>query len=781
MTEQRKIVFGKRVANERLPEWANSGVVIIEWLRQQGLWEKATDRLRIQREGGYAGIDALVFFIYYFASGLRLGVKEFSDHAREFHKQLAAVGQRQRLPTQASISRILAAADTACACEFGSWLLQTAPGVTEVLRHPSVLTRDGVGEGWHVFDWDPTVTTLRHRALPVFDGMPEGRRRSEALAKPGYPGRKRGDVQFSRATLQHAGSGLWLGIEMSPGNGTLRGAFQSALRQVVAACEQAEVPMNRTILRADGAAGNVPFITACAETGVRYITRLAHYRVFQNKSIVEHLNDAVWFDVPSSGSGPTRQAADLGRVVLEPAPNSLQADGTVFEPIETRVVVSRFPRAEDGRGAGVILDGWQYELYGTDLSPTAWSEIEIVAGYYGRTGQENRFFQEDRELGLDRIFSYHLPGQQLATLIGLFVWNFFICRGMDLANPTQNLPEQKDEHSMSATEMPQLPIPNESIIPDGAAANCTATANAELSDTADSVSDPIKPALQNTVVEKLSNATVNDASHNPTDIAELSSDALRSASSTDSPNTTRGKLVKTLDAVDWASVLKAHKDWSWFADNGSLRCPAKALLPLVRIEQTKGSPIRVRFQANLGTCDSCKSRGDCINSDNPIFRKEVRLPIPAPHAELLRSMWLSLAKPPQPRPPRRNRTKPRPIRRIKPPLKWQPLKPPLERPKLAVAPPVLLPAELRKISRMSTRCIEAHVLVDLGPVYSRPSPVLAFSSAERQKRRLTWHERICWNELPEETRVEIRLLGAGDLQRLLAATTDHAAELVKSA
>ena len=79
-----------------------------------------------------------------------------------------------------------------------------------------------------------------------------------------------------------------------------------------------------------------------------------------------------------------------------------------------------------------VLDGWQYELYSTDLPAETWPEREIVAGYYGRTGQENRFHQEDQELGLDRIFSYHLPGQQLATLVGLFVWNHYVCRGMDL-------------------------------------------------------------------------------------------------------------------------------------------------------------------------------------------------------------------------------------------------------------------------------------------------------------------------------------------------------------
>ena len=456
MAERRRVVFGKRVPSNRLPDWASTGVVILEWLRRQGLLQEVTDGLKIQREGGYAGIDAFVFLTYYFTSGLDMGIKEFSEQAREHHKQLAAIGERKRLPTQSSMSRILAAVEAERAQEFGSWLLRDAADIAPVLQHPSVLTRDALGEGWHVFDWDPTVTALRHRALPVFDDTPDARRRSESLAEPGYPGRKRGDVQFSRATLQHAGSGLWLGIEMAPGNGALRDAFHSAIQQVVTTCEHAEVPRSRAILRADGAAGNVPFITACVEASVPYITRLAHYQLLEDQNVIEHLNEAAWFDVPSSGSGPKRQAADLGRVMLEPAQNTLQADGSLYKPIETRVLVSRFPSPENGRGAGVVLDGWQYELYGTDLSPESWPEVEVVAGYYGRNGQENRFLQEDRELGLDRIFSYHLPGQQLATLVGLFIWNFYICRGMDLASPPVDLPEQQVIQTTPAAEKPLL-------------------------------------------------------------------------------------------------------------------------------------------------------------------------------------------------------------------------------------------------------------------------------------------------------------------------------------
>ena len=148
MAERRQIVLGDRASSDRLPEWASMGVVIIEWLRARGLWAEAADRLKIQREGGYAGIDALVFLTYYFTSGLSLGVKEFSERARGHHTRLAAIGGRHRLPTQASMSRILASVEVNHAQEFGDWLLRETPGIAAVLQHPSVLTRDAVGEGW---------------------------------------------------------------------------------------------------------------------------------------------------------------------------------------------------------------------------------------------------------------------------------------------------------------------------------------------------------------------------------------------------------------------------------------------------------------------------------------------------------------------------------------------------------------------------------------------------------------------------------------------------------
>jgi hypothetical protein len=62
-------------------------------------------------------------------------------------------------------------------------LLHTVADVDTVLRHPAVQSYDALGEGWHVFDVDPTVSALRHRALPESDELPDPVRRRRSWGR----------------------------------------------------------------------------------------------------------------------------------------------------------------------------------------------------------------------------------------------------------------------------------------------------------------------------------------------------------------------------------------------------------------------------------------------------------------------------------------------------------------------------------------------------------------------------------------------------------------------
>ncbi len=767
MPEGRRVVFTGDVDSDRLPDWASEGTILIEWLQQQGLWEKAGERLQVQREGGYCGWDGLLFLIYFFTCGLRVGFKEFGERARPHRKQLAAVGGRKTLPSPSSMSRLLSAVRDEDTRAFGPWLLLEAPDVAHVLQHPSVLTRDAQGNGWHVFDWDPTITALRHRALPVGEDLPDARRRSAETAQPGYPGRKRGDVQFSRATLQHAGSGLWLGIELAPGNGHVREAFESAIPLVVSACDKAGSAPDRAVIRCDGVAGNVPFMTACHEGRVHYITRFARYGLLEQQEVINRLRQASWYDVPDSGSGPRRQAAELGSLMLEPGENTRRSGGGTYDAIPVRIVVSRFETDEE-RGAGVTVNGWHYELYATDLDPSAWPSYHLVTGYYGRNAQENRFAQEDREFGLDRIFSYDLPGQELATLVALLVWNFHIARGMELADPPHELPEQ---HLIVPTPIPpasdaETAESSEAVVeaPDTPSRD-PASASEALSESEAEQCPADKPVQTKTVPS--ADATGSRSSVYTARVKHPGKPAATEPAKSANEPSLENALAVAIDQLQWSTILSDKPTWSWDAQAIGLRCPAENILPLLRVEHVRGRKPRLRFQAGWGVCDNCSLRETCLSSTDPSYRKDIRLFIPDEHSENIQRLWESHRRQrpavPRGRPSKDNvrRAHNALVSSLRRPTKLIEWHPPLTIASgttyLGLAFPILLPAALRRQSRSLAHSTEITVELTTPPELPAPPRVFALTDGERQHRRLTWTQRRQWNALPDGAGVTIRI------------------------
>ena len=435
-------VTWKKADRERISESLGEGAALALDLGNRGVLEQIGERFRIRREGGYCGFDVVLFLLLYFATGVDEGIRKFWDTVRSCKRKVAALAGRKQLASPASVSRALSAVETDLLRPAAEWLLWEGAGIDEVLRHPAVQTYDARGEGWHVFDFDPTVTTLRHRALPEDEDLPAARRRSARTAAPGYPGRKRGDVQFRRGTVQHAGSSAWLQAMLSPGSGDGRTELAAALAVVVRTCERLEHPLDHALLRMDGGFGWVPYLAACRAHGIPCLTRLTRLEMFEQPEVLRRLREGVWPLVPDSLSGPRRSALDLGLVTLPPGRDTHQEDGTPYAPVTVRVVVSRYPRADKAEH-GRLIDGWQYEMFVVDVPADALPAPEAVAMYFGRSGQENRFAQEDREAGLDRIFSYHLPGQEFAVVVGLWVWNLRLVRGFELAPPPVVRPAQE--------------------------------------------------------------------------------------------------------------------------------------------------------------------------------------------------------------------------------------------------------------------------------------------------------------------------------------------------
>jgi hypothetical protein len=418
----------------QIPEVLVEGAIVLTDLEARGLVDEAEKRLTIRRQGGYPAVDIFVAIFLFLVWKGHEGFKSFWPLARPHQEGLAGAAGRKKLASPSALSRALGAVEVDLLREQAGWLLTEAPDVDGVLRHPSVLTYDAHGDGWHAFDLDPTVRTLRHRALPVDDDYPEAKRRSEEMGVPGYSGRKRGDIQFRRTDVQHAGAGLWVHAHLHRGNGDGVLDFEPALDSIVALLDRLGWPRNRSFVRMDGEHGSVPYFTACRDRHLPFITRLNRQNLLDDPDVLGLMRTATWYQVPDSLCGPTRAAADLGVLTVHPDSKTRRPDGSRYEPISVRVVACIFPRKSKAK-RGRLLDGRQVELFAVDLPADAWPAPEAIAAYFGRSGDENRFAQEDREVGLDRILSYHLPGQEFATLVGLFVLNYRTARGFELEPP----------------------------------------------------------------------------------------------------------------------------------------------------------------------------------------------------------------------------------------------------------------------------------------------------------------------------------------------------------
>ena len=431
---------------DRIPDALTEGAALLMDLRGRDIVDSLGELVLIRRQGGFCGLDVWLFLLVYFSAGIGRSVKSFWEKlVRDHVKRLAALAGRRRFPSPASMTRALGAVEPELLRTSSSELLRVMAPPDDLLRHPAVKTYDAQGHGWHLFDLDPTAKTLRHRGLPVDDDLPEPRRRSADTGARGHSGRKRGDIQFRRTTVQHAGSGLWTHGHLSPGNGEGMPDFERALDSIVEFSERLGHPLDRTLTRMDGEYGHLPWYAACRERGLPFITRLNRAKLYEAPEVLSRLRSATWYEVPDSRSGPRRGAADLGVLTVRPGRATRRPDGSRYEPIEVRVVASRFPKA--GRANhGRIVDGWQVELFAVDVSAAAWPAPEAITAYFGRNGEENRFAQEDRELGLDRIISYHLPGQELATLVGLALWNLKVVQGFELQRPPAVRPVQPPRH-----------------------------------------------------------------------------------------------------------------------------------------------------------------------------------------------------------------------------------------------------------------------------------------------------------------------------------------------
>lgn len=427
---------------KKLPQWAASFRLICRYLREQGYLERLEELGQSQRRAdSYELIDVVLFLVaFYCAGALEEGLRGFWYDLREYVDEIAALAGRRKLPSSSSVSRFLTAVEAETVAEFRQFALGEATDLEELADRDEAMWLDTHQESWLFVDWDPKARLMRQRTLIDGEGYPDPKRVGPEHGNPGQQGRKRGELKFVRGLMAHAGTGQWLGSYRQPGNGRLVEEIKEVKRLKAALDVQlADRLKHPPVMRIDGEGGEVPVINGVDEAGFVPLVRLKQYTLLERSDIKEAIDRAEPTICRGTNTGPVREVFEVGTVPLT-SNRKVDKVHPFDHPIEIRLVVSRYRKTEADQGAGKLIDGWRYEMFGTYLPADSWPCEAVVEAYFGRATVENRFAGADRELGLDRMLCEKNPqGEHLATLVGLWVWNLMTQLGDKLVE-RENIP-----------------------------------------------------------------------------------------------------------------------------------------------------------------------------------------------------------------------------------------------------------------------------------------------------------------------------------------------------
>ena len=270
--------------SELTPEFI-AYALIVTWLDETGVLDEIAERLRLDRNKGYQGIDLVLVLLAYFCAGLKTGgMRKFVDEVvPRYRGRLAAVGGREKFPSQGSVSRLFKALGPDQVEDTSRWMLRESVDYTPLVGHPAVKCLDCQQRSWDIFDFDITPSVLRQRGVAEGEDLPQPDRISERVGASGRTGRKRGHIKISRATVQHRGSRLWVDAKLAEGNGSwpelVAGGFEAA--EAFAAGQGLDA--SRSIMCFDGESGGHPQMRCGLDSPLSFVTRLVHYSPLKKK------------------------------------------------------------------------------------------------------------------------------------------------------------------------------------------------------------------------------------------------------------------------------------------------------------------------------------------------------------------------------------------------------------------------------------------------------------------------------------------------------------------
>ena len=471
------------------PRWFALAILVLGAVRDSPFGLALTHLLRVPRgrAGLYEPLDFALVLIA-FAASEAVHLNDFYQQIPQVASALAALWDRQQLPSRAALSRFLAVLTDAHVRTVSAWLLDDL--IAHGARGPhlgGLFDRDGART--IVFDVDGTYHGARQRELADDEDRPPARRRAASLCAKGYyGGGRRADVTRNRSVLQQAHTQEWLGTWSAPGNGEPFTQLEFACAAVVRYLAAHGLAPGQGLIRLDGLYGYARVAAILARAGVGYLFRCADYRLLE----LDYVHQVVASTPPVLYQAPDspvlREAWQVEHVSWVAAKDPTDA-------VVTRRIITRRPAIPGKKPrVGKLLDGQVYELFATDRSATGWSIEDVLQTYFARGGFEGTLAQEDRERDLDRTRSFQSAGQSFWTVLGQLVANVRLRLGATLAGaevrrtlwspPVAAMLEARTEASREApreieascsatSENPPLEVPEE---PDACAPEL-ATAN----------------------------------------------------------------------------------------------------------------------------------------------------------------------------------------------------------------------------------------------------------------------------------------------------------------
>ena len=438
------------------PPWFAQATILATWFWKTGVVLDIQKNVLVPRghSGTFTTTDFLLSVLLYAVSNEH-SLKGFFAAATPWRTLLAGLWNREDQPSRSAFSRFLADVPDDAVASLRALFFQNL--LQHGLQGPLIGgVSDRSGQRHIVFDVDGTRQAARQRSLVAGPDYPPARRRFERVCKPGYTGRKRGEVVRTRSVVQQAHSQEWLGTWGAPGNGEGWADLVKAGACIGDYMKHHSLPPSVAVVRLDGLYGHSPPVAGLQAQGLGYLTRCCDYAMLEDPRVKAAVAAGPVETFLQPDTGTLRELFDLPMILWHAADHS---------PIHTRMIVARTHRKPDRPfRVGRRSRQWTDELFVTSLSPEGWSATDVLDLYFGRGAFEGTLARDDAEQLADRWCSHHPAGQELWQVIHQWVWNLRIWQGKPedaMVKCTEFSPPRDESAEPPVSSVPPSPSPEQ--------------------------------------------------------------------------------------------------------------------------------------------------------------------------------------------------------------------------------------------------------------------------------------------------------------------------------